>query len=242
AVFCRRTSNAAYTNGPPKENELIAREGFSTIGIVALLVVAVIVLSRGLTPIPRIILIVLAVALLTLVTFFFRDPDRSLPAGVDSSQVLVAPADGKVIDISEISDNDYVGGPSKQLSIFLSVFDVHVNRVPASGIIEQADYYPGDYLVAWHPKSSEFNERAEFGLRHETGTRILFRQITGMLARRIVYSIEVEDRVSAGERFGIMKFGSRMDVVVPSDFELLVNVGDRVVGGHTVLGYFDPDQ
>ena len=229
-------------DGPPQEIKLIAREGFATIGIVALLVVVVIVLTRGLTPIPRIILIVLAVDVLTLVTFFFRDPDRSLPAGVDPSHVLVAPADGKVIDISEVTDNEYIGGPSKQLSIFLSVFDVHVNRVPASGLIEQADYFPGGYLVAWHPKSSELNERAEFGLRHASGTRILFRQITGILARRIVYSIEARDHVNAGERFGIMKFGSRMDVVVPSDFEFLVNVGDRVTGGHTVLGYFYPDQ
>jgi len=221
---------------------LIAREGFSTIGIVAFLVVAVIVLTRDLTPLPRIILVVLAVDLLVLITFFFRDPDRSLPAGVDSSQVLIAPADGKIIDISQVTDNEYVAGPSKQLSIFLSVLDVHVNRVPASGIIEQADYYPGKYLVAWHPKSSELNERAEFGLRHPSGTRILFRQITGILARRIEYRIEKGDQVTGGDRFGIMKFGSRMDVVVPLDFEFLVKAGERVVGGHTVLGYFDRDQ
>lgn len=221
---------------------MIARDGFTTIGIAVLLVIAVIALTRGLSPIPRIILIILAVDVLTLVTFFFRDPDRSLPAGVETAQVLVAPADGKVIDIKEVRDNSFVGGPSKQLSIFLSVLDVHVNRVPASGTIEKVDYYPGKYLVAWHPKSSELNERAEFGLRHTSGTRILFRQITGILARRIVYRISEDDEVTAGERFGIMKFGSRMDVVVPSDFEFTVESGERVVGGHTVLGYFQPNQ
>ena len=96
-------------------------------------------------------------------------------------------------------------------------------------------------MIAWHPKSSELNERAEFGLLHPSGTRILFRQITGILARRIVYHLERGDRVTGGERFGIMKFGSRMDIVVHSDFEFSVKVGDRVVGGHTVLGYFETD-
>ncbi|HUF08127.1 MAG TPA: phosphatidylserine decarboxylase, partial [Rhodothermales bacterium] len=102
-------------------------------------------------------------------------------------------------------------------------------------VIEQATYVPGKYLVAWHPKSSEKNERAEFVLRHVDGTRILFRQIAGLIARRIVYNIDAGSRVTAGERFGIMKFGSRMDVVVPDGIEFAVSKGDRVKAGVTVI-------
>jgi len=198
---------------------LIAREGYSTIGIAVLLVVALIALTWGLPLIPRIIVIVIAVDLLTLVVFFFRDPPRELPPGVDLDTVVVAPADGKIVEIKEVEGSDYVGKPAKQLSIFLSLFNVHVNRMPVSGEIERLDYYAGEYLVAWHPKASELNERAEFGIETPTGIRILFRQITGLLARRIVYHVRRGEEVTAGQRFGIMKFGSRMDVVVPADFE-----------------------
>ncbi len=221
---------------------MIAREGFATIGIVGLLVVAIFLVTTSLSPIPRIIILVLAIDLLTLVVFFFRDPDRSLPEHEEASQVLVAPADGKIIEIIDVGEVEYIGGPARKLSIFLSIFDVHVNRVPASGFIERVDYYPGQYLVAWHPKSSELNERAEFGLKHPSGTKILFRQITGFLARRIVYRLNNGDEVTAGDRFGIMKFGSRMDIVVPADFQFNVSVGDRVYGGSSVLGHFTANQ
>jgi phosphatidylserine decarboxylase len=219
---------------------LIAREGYSTIAIVALVAIAVIVVTRELSLVPRVILIILAVDLLTMVVFFFRDPVRSLPEGVDPETVVVAPADGKILEIKDVEGNAYVGKPAKQLSIFLSVLDVHVNRIPVSGLVERLDYYPGEYLVAWNPKASELNERAEFGIMHPSGVRILFRQITGVLARRIVYHVQKGDQVKAGERFGIMKFGSRMDVLVPADFQFEVSVGERTVGGRTVLGHLKP--
>lgn len=214
---------------------MIAREGLFTIAWAVAFVFAVIFLTRDLSLVLRIILIVIAVDILTLIIFFFRDPDRALPPNEDADSVIVAPADGRVVAVSEVADIPHVGGPGRQISIFLSIIDVHVNRIPASGVIERATYVPGEYLVAWHPKSSEKNERAEFVLRHIKGTRIVFRQIAGFIARRVVYRIDEGSRVTAGERFGIMKFGSRMDVVVPEGIEFTVAKGDRVKAGVTVI-------
>lgn len=233
-----RDCRASVTN----EIDLIAKDGYSTIVFVALVAIALIFFTRNLSLIPRVIFLVLAVDLVTLTIFFFRDPERSLPADVDPTFALVSPADGKVVEIKEVGENEYIEGPARQLSIFLSVLDVHVNRIPADGTIERADYFAGEYLVAWHPKASEKNERAEFRLKHPSGTKIIFRQITGILARRIVYRIEKGDQVKAGDRFGIMKFGSRMDVIVPAELEFKVSEGDRVIGGHTVLGYFTKSE
>jgi phosphatidylserine decarboxylase len=111
-----------------------------------------------------------------------------------------------------------------------------VNRIPVSGIVEYEHYRPGDYLVAWHPKASEKNERSEVGVRHPSGTRVLFKQIAGAVARRIVYDVEKGDRVMAGERYGIVKFGSRMDLLVPPHVDLDVHEGQTVRAGETVLG------
>jgi phosphatidylserine decarboxylase len=181
------------------------------------------------------LLVVLITVIFALVVYFFRDPERETP---DDDLLLVSPADGKVLDVIEIDETKYLNARSKQISIFLSPLNVHVNRVPATGIIRYAEYFPGKYLVAWHPKSSTLNERAEFGLEHKSGSKILFRQITGFLARRIVYSLEEGQMVYAGDRFGMMKFGSRMDIVVPKDFEFLVQGGQMVVAGETILGHF----
>jgi phosphatidylserine decarboxylase len=218
---------------------VIAKEGLPTIAWVGALVIAVFFLTRGMSLVPRLILLVLALDLFTLVLFFFRDPERSLAPGDDADSIIVAPADGRVVEVSDVDDIPYIGGRGKQLSIFLSIFDVHVNRVPASGVIERAEYMPGEYLVAWHPKASEKNERAEFVLRHKNGSRMLFRQIAGLVARRVVYNIDRGSQVTAGERFGIMKFGSRMDVVVPEGVSFVVEKGDKVTAGVTVLARLD---
>jgi phosphatidylserine decarboxylase len=112
-----------------------------------------------------------------------------------------------------------------------------VNRVPARGVVEHERYRPGDYLVAWHPKASEKNERSELGLRHPSGTKVLFKQIAGAVARRIVYHIGKGDTVTAGQRFGIVKFGSRMDVLVPPHVDLTLETGEHVRAGETVIGW-----
>ncbi len=179
------------------------------------------------------VLYVLAVVLMLFVLNFFRDPERTTPTGSD---LLIAPADGKVVQIVQLENAKYVDGPATQVSIFLSAFDVHVNRIPLNGVVEYVHYYPGEYLLAWHEKASELNEQSQFGLRHESGTKILFKQITGYVARRIVYHISEGDTVTAGNRFGMMKFGSRMDIIVPANVELDVKVGQRTVAGETIMG------
>ncbi len=176
---------------------------------------------------------VVAFVLAVFTLFFFRDPERSIPAG---ENLLIAPADGKIIDIKKVQEDKYLHSEATQISIFLSLTNVHVNRIPANGKIEYLEYYPGEYLVAWHEKASELNERAEFGILHPGGTKIFFRQITGYVARRIVYHIDVGDTVKAGHRFGMMKFGSRMDILVPSNVSIKVKKGQKTIGGETIMG------
>jgi phosphatidylserine decarboxylase len=167
---------------------------------------------------------------------FFRDPVRTPPAEAASGGLLLAPADGKVVVVTEVEEPLYLKGPARQVSIFLSPLNVHVNRAPADGVVEFDQYVSGDYLVAWHPKASELNERSQLGIRHPSGIKILFKQIAGAVARRVVYHITVGDTVRAGERFGIVKFGSRMDILVPLEATITVEVGDRVRAGETILG------
>ena len=166
--------------------------------------------------------------------YFFRDPDRKIPT--DAEYLLLSPADGKVVVVDEVDETIFLNERAKLVSIFMSPLNVHVNRIPADGVIEFERYIPGEYLVAWHPKASEKNERSELGLVHPSGARVLFKQIAGAVARRIVYYVAEGDSVGAGDRFGIVKFGSRMDVLVPMDAEIDVQVGDRVRAGETVLG------
>lgn len=180
---------------------------------------------------------VLGALIVGFVLWFFRDPVRTPP--VDADRLLLAPADGKVIEIVEEDEPLYIKGKATRISIFLSPLNVHVNRSPATGTVEFDQYVPGDYLVAWHPKASELNERSQLGLRHAgSGEPVLFKQIAGAVARRIVYHVGVGDELSAGERFGIVKFGSRMDIFVREGVEITTNIGDRVTAGETIIGSF----
>ncbi|HEX6981450.1 MAG TPA: phosphatidylserine decarboxylase family protein [Balneolaceae bacterium] len=178
------------------------------------------------------ILYAAAFLLVAFMLYFFRDPDRNITNG---EQFILSPADGNVVLVKEVEESLYIKGPAKQISIFLSPLDVHVNRTPASGTLEYVKYHPGKYLMAWDHRASELNERADFGVKHPSGTKVFFRQITGFLARRIVYHIEEGDQLKAGERFGMMKFGSRMDIVLPPDVEINIAEGDRAVAGETIL-------
>lgn len=167
------------------------------------------------------------------VLYFFRDPNRHPPKG---DNLLLSPADGKVVLIRETREDEYLHQEVRQISIFLSPLNVHVNRVPVKGTIEYVKYYAGKYLMAWDEHASEENERAHFGIQHSSGTKFLFKQITGFLARRIVYHLKEGDQVEAGERFGIMKFGSRMDILVPSNVQINIKEGDTTVAGETIIG------
>lgn len=168
-----------------------------------------------------------------IVIYFFRDPERTPPNG---ENLIISPADGKVVLIKKIEEDVYIKKPATQISIFLSPLDVHVNRNPISGKLEYLKYHPGKYLMAWDENASNLNERADFGVLHTSGTKLFFKQITGFLARRIVYHIKEGDDLIAGERFGMMKFGSRMDVIVPENVDIQVKVGDRTWAGRSTLG------
>lgn len=212
---------------------MLAPEGYTLIAVAAL--VAAVLIALGLWVGGwAIALAVLGLVLFGFVVWFFRDPSRVPPPHAEN--LLLAPADGRVVEIVAEEESLYLKGPSQRVSIFLSPLNVHVNRSPADGVVEFERYVPGEYLVAWHPKASEKNERSEVGIRHPSGTRILFKQIAGAVARRIVYDAPVGKRMSAGERYGIVKFGSRMDIAVPPHVVLDVEIGQRTVAGETVLG------
>jgi phosphatidylserine decarboxylase len=162
--------------------------------------------------------------------YFFRDPDRTIPQDPDA---VVSPADGRVM-IAGPSDGRWAPpGEWKQVTIFLSPIDVHVNRSPVAGRITRIDYRPGTFLPAYNQASND-NELNEIWLDHD-GETVVFRQVVGILARRIVCRVSAGETVARGERIGLMKFGSRMDVFLPPSAELLVPVGGRVVGGETII-------
>lgn len=213
---------------------MISREGYGTIGFVVL--VSVLISGFAGYYLPEWIAYILYTVffiLTALTIFFFRDPERSTPEG---ENLIISPADGKIVFVKEIEESVYIKDKATQISIFLSPLNVHVNRNPVSGKLEYVKYHPGEYLMAWTEHASELNERADFGVLHSSKTKIFFRQITGFLARRIVYNINEGDDLDAGDRFGIMKFGSRMDVVVPANVKVQVKEGERTVAGETVLG------
>lgn len=170
------------------------------------------------------------------VLWFFRDPEPSLPASADA---VVSPGQGKVILIEDVDEPTLFEGPARKISIFLSVFDVHVQRSPASGTVTHKVYRPGAYAVAWADKASEDNEMCSLGITTENG-QILVRQIAGLIARRIITDPAEGDRVERGRRFGLIRFGSRVDLFLPMHWEIACSVGDRVRVGSSVLAHQRP--
>lgn len=221
---------------------MFAREGYAIIVIAILVALALGLIGFQLGTYLRWFLIILGIVVVGFTLYFFRDPPRRPPVEAVEGHLLLAPADGKVVEIVEEDEPLYIRGPARRISIFLSPLNVHVNRIPATGVIEFDKYVSGDYLVAWHPKASEKNERSQLGMRHLSGTPILFKQIAGAVARRIVYHIKVGDAVKAGDRFGVVKFGSRMDVIVPPHILFDVHIGDMVTAGESVLGRLPMDS
>ncbi|NGM73567.1 phosphatidylserine decarboxylase family protein [Sphingobacterium sp. SGL-16] len=166
---------------------------------------------------------------------FFRSPKKLIT--LDENAVL-CPADGKVVVIEETEETEYFKDKRLQVSIFMSPTNVHVNRNPISGIVSYFKYHPGKFLVAWHPKSSTENERTTVVVKKPNEVEVLFRQIAGALARRIVWYVKEGDNVQQGEEFGFIKFGSRVDVFLPIGTKITVNIGEKVVGGKTVIARF----
>lgn len=160
--------------------------------------------------------------------WFFRDPVRTSNAGPND---IIAPVDGKVVVIEEVEENEYIKGRCMQVSIFMSPLNVHVCRYPVNGKVLYTKYHPGKFLVAFHPKSSELNERTTVVVETENQHKVLFRQIAGAVARRIVMYAQEGDQAVAGSEYGFIKFGSRVDIFLPLGTEILVNLGDITKGG-----------
>lgn len=176
--------------------------------------------------------ILVSVIFYLLILQFFRNPLFEI---TQNSKHVLAPADGKVVVIEETEETEYFKSRRKQISIFMSPVNVHVNRAPVSGVISFFKYHPGKYLVAWHPKSSVENERTTVAVRMQDGAEVLFRQIAGAVARRIKWYVHEGQPIEQGQEFGFIKFGSRVDVFLPLDATITVKVGDITKGGRTII-------
>jgi phosphatidylserine decarboxylase len=201
------------------------------LAISAILIIVAILFTKGwmmlLPGVPGVVLLVFTL-------WFFRDPDRVVPQeAIQDKSIVISPADGRVVQIIDI-ENEYIGGKAKQISIFLSPLDVHVNRIPFSGVVKHFAYYPGKYMVAWDERASHDNEQTHIFVESDEG-KVFFKQIVGVLARRLVWDIKEGDSVDVGQRFGMMKFGSRMDIIVNKESDIYVKVGESTVAGESIL-------
>jgi phosphatidylserine decarboxylase len=183
-------------------------------------------------------LIVVSLTVFGFTTNFFRDPERNTPQG---DGIVIAPADGKVIVIKQVREDEFLHSDAWQVSIFMSPLNVHVNRNPISGIVKHTRYVNGKYFAAFEDKASEKNEQMIVGIESKQGG-VLFKQIAGFIARRIVCNLKLGDMVKAGERFGMIKFGSRLDIFLPMSTSVCVKVGDIVSAGETVLAEFSKNR
>lgn len=213
----------------------IHREGYTSLILAAasLLTInlAVLYFIPNLTTI-RYGIIGVSVVLFLLVLQFFRNPKVEV---VKDENKVLAPADGKVVVIEETEEQEYFKSTRRQVSIFMSPVNVHVNRNPISGVVQYMKYHAGKYLVAWHPKSSTENERTTIVVKNDSGIEVLFRQIAGAMAKRIKWYVKEQQPVSQGEEFGFIKFGSRVDVFLPLDAEITVELNQKTKGGKTVI-------
>ncbi|KLT64651.1 phosphatidylserine decarboxylase family protein [Pedobacter sp. BMA] len=213
----------------------IHKEGYTTIAITILLIFVInAVVDYKYYDITwlRWFIYIFSAALFIIVLQFFRNPGRTFSAGED---LVICPADGKVVVIEETNEGEYFKDQRLQVSIFMSPVNVHINRNPISGVVKFFKYHPGKYLAAWNPKSSTENERTTTVVEHKNGTSVLFRQIAGALARRIVWYVKEGDQVKQTEQFGFIKFGSRVDVFLPVGTKVNVELNQVVKGGITTL-------
>lgn len=203
-----------------------AKEGFPFIGVAAGITLIAAWLGWVGMAIP-------AAVLTAFVSWFFRNPPRQIPQGPG---LVVSPGDGKVLSVEEEFEPRYLKERAVRISIFLNVFDVHINRIPCEGIIEDVQYQPGLFMVASKPQATVKNEQNALMIKTVEGAKVLCVQVAGLIARRIVWWVNPKDRAVRGERYGLIRFGSRMDTYVPAGTAINVAVGDRVKGGETILG------
>lgn len=181
----------------------------------------------------KVILLALSVVLISFTLYFFRDPVRHLPGGLKDNEVI-SPADGRIMLIEETDENDFLKARAKVIGIFLSPLNVHVNRVPITGKVKFYQYIKGEFIAAFDASSDERNERTVIGIEGAK-FKVLLKQIAGFVARRIVCDLRTGDDVSIGDKFGMIKFGSRTDVVLPINSIIKVSLNQKVTGGETIL-------
>ena len=213
----------------------IHREGYPTLALVTVVLGATNFAVWQFLPDNNIVqntVMIISILFFFIVLQFFRNPVVKVP--VNPNHVL-APCDGKVVVIEETVEDEYFKAPRRQISIFMSPINVHVNRNPISGIVRFVKYHAGKYLVAWHPKSSTENERTTIVVQNEKGAEVLMRQIAGALARRICWYVKENQVVRQGDEFGFIKFGSRVDLFLPLDAKITVKINDVTQAGVTVI-------
>ena len=213
----------------------IHHEGYSTLSKLGAVLAAVCGLTYLLLP-RRVFGYTVGISALIMGFFtqFFRNPVRTTP---NIPSAVIAPADGTIVAIEPTDETEYFQDTRLKISIYMSALNVHVNRAPITGTVVYNRYHAGEYLVAFHPKASELNERNTVVLEHPGGQKVLVRQIAGLLARRIRYFLKVEQSVAAGDELGFIKFGSRCDVFLPLDAQVNVYLDQRVTGGETLLAH-----
>ena len=180
----------------------------------------------------KLILQTFSLFLFVFILWFFRNPKRNI---LKNPEIILSPADGKVVLIEEVDEVEFFNEKKIKVSIFLSPLDIHVNRYPVSGKVLYSKYHEGKYLVAWHPKSSDKNERSTIVIENKKFGKIMYRQIAGAVARRVVNYAKVDSIVEQGDDSGFIKFGSRVDIFLSKNYKLKVNVGDKVKGGITII-------
>src|ERR1700753_4121562 len=211
------------------------KEGYSSLAITVLFILILNAFIQFFWPdaiVIKLIVYILSFALFVIIVQFFRSPKITLTKGENQ---VICPADGKVVVIEESTETEFLKDRRIQLSVFMSPINVHINRNPISGFVKYFKYHPGKYLVAWHPKSSTENERTTIVIENSVGVAVLFRQIAGAMARRIVWYVKEGDVVEQGQQFGFIKFGSRVDVFLPLGSTIKVDLNQVVKGGRTVL-------
>lgn len=215
----------------------IHKEGYNTLVgsgvLLGLLNFGIFWFSEKSSLIEEAILVVLCFLLFFFLLRFFRNPQRNI---LIDNNIVLSPADGKIVAIEEVLEPEYFKDKRIQVSVFMSPFNVHVNRSPISGKIKYCKYFSGKYLMAFNPKSSTLNERTTIVVEQDNNLQVLFRQIAGFLARRIIYYVKEGDTINQGAQFGFIKFGSRVDVFLPCNTKILVRLNQKVTGGLTALG------
>jgi phosphatidylserine decarboxylase len=219
---------------------MIARDGVPILLITLLVSVITTAVTLSISPAIGATILISSLIVLCFEVFFFRDPNRMPPVPIESA--ILSPADGQVIEVGRISEPLYIKGDALRIAIFLSLCDVHVNRCPCSGTVEFLEYHAGRFHLAYLPTASTENEQAVIGVLLDTREKVVFKQIAGSIARRIRHTLILHERIRAGDRFGIIMFGSRLEVFIPLYYSVVVQIGQKVRAGESILALLSSDS